>query len=662
MLERTERVWRIRGGNLALDLDRETGGIVRLETSKSRKEVWFEEPAALQIRDDRVRKTFDRRDVADVRFTRRGERLTVQRTFRGAPWVLKEPYQTEKGAVRWDAELVLERGLFRSCAITLRTPLPAPIFPLTVWSARDQMPTHVHSHHELVMEYAEVNGGIILPTVAVYVPAGAGSYWGRTKADNGLLMSMPFDFKTPRLSFVTSYREEYLAARFDWLALSRTQRARASLLLRGIGGDWRPGLGWLYERYPEYFEPRSRRIHKLWGGHFTTCDPWIALKEAKTAASLGARWCELHEHFAGYGDYAPEHEPWVNGDATGNPPITSQDVRNYIATIQEAGVAALPYLQVSGDGHVDSVAKQFEESQIRDLRGEPLISWPKTVVMNSDLALPFGQHIRRMIDEFMRRYSKLDGVFLDQPSYNFQDTRHDDGISAYENRSCYMVGFNYEPHLEHLSQLLHPEKAIIANGPISIALMKYIDGIMDEGIWHGCERYQYYALAKPMFFLHPTPDDRHVEMMLQYCLLYACGMSCHAELKPFAALFRAYRPLIEKLNRRRWVFDPAPFQLPDGFKGGLYRSEGGNVMLTVMSQMARLSGRRCPDFETVVCTRDIDDVRRVTVQLPGGKAERASFSRENDGIHLKLPGRCTAALVELHSVASAGDRDGTMPR
>jgi hypothetical protein len=210
-----------------------------------------------------------------------------------------------------------------------------------------------------------------------------------------------------------------------------------------------------------------------------------------------------------------------------------------------------------------------------------------------------------------------------------------------------MMGFNYEPHLEHLSRLLHPEKAIIANGPISIALMKYIDGVMVEGIWHGCERFQYYTLAKPMFFLHPTPDDRHVETMLQYCLLYACGMSCHAELKPFSGLFRAYRPLIEKLNRRRWVFDPNPFRLPDGFKGGLYRGVNGNLMLTIQSQAERMGGRRCPDFDAVVRTRDIDDVKRVTVQLPGGSATPARFSREKDGIHLRLPGRCAAALVEL---------------
>jgi len=66
-----------------------------------------------------------------------------------------------------------------------------------------------------------------------------------------------------------------------------------------------------------------------------------------------------------------------------------------------------------------------------------------------------------------------------------------------------------------------------------------------------------------------------------------------------------------------------------------------------MSQMARLS-RRCPDLDAVVRTSDTDDVRRVTVHRPGKKAEPIGFSRENGGVHLKLPGRSEAALVELH--------------
>lgn len=647
-IECTDKTWRIRGGNMVLDLDRKTGCPVRMEVHGGNRVVWLDELADIQIRDDRLRKTFDRRDIVDARFVHKGDGLAIQRRFRGAPWLLKESYILERGAIRWEAELVLANGAFRSCCISYKVPVPTPIFPLTVWCAREGMPTHVHSHHLLTMEYADVNGGIMLPAVAVYVPGSGASYWGKTKVNAGLMMTMPFDFKTPRLSFTTSYREEYMAAHFDWMALSPGKPAHACLLLRGIGGDWRPELGWLSERFKEYFIPRSRMTGELWGGHFATCNPFITLKEAQTAAALGARWCELHEHFAGYGDYVPDQEPWLNGDGTNNPPITSDAVRKYIATIQAAGVKALPYIQVSGDGYVDTIAKRFEESQMRDLRGRQLSSWPGTWMMNSDPALPFGKHIAHVIDEMMRRYPKLDGVFLDQPSYNFQDTRHDDGISAYENRPCYMTGFNYEPHLEHLSRVLHPAKAIISNGVYCVGQMKYIDGLMNEGMWTGCDRFQYLALAKPLFFLMGTPQARYIELMLQDCVLYACSPSNHPNYQPFTYLYRAYRPLIEKLNRRRWVFDPDPFQLPEALKGGIYRGENGNLMLTLKSQTSVTATRRNPTLDAVVRTRDIGRVKRMTLYLPGRRPSALKHKLEKDGAHFGLPAGIGAGLVELH--------------
>ena len=82
---------------------------------------------------------------------------------------------------------------------------------------------------------------------------------------------------------------------------------------------------------------------------------------------------------------------------------------------------------------------------------------------------------------------------------------------------------------------------------------------MVEHDWTFCDKSQYYSLAKPGYLLHATADERHVEKMLQMSLLYGLGVASHAELKPFLPLFRAYRPLIERLNRRRWIFDAHPF-------------------------------------------------------------------------------------------------------
>ena len=71
------------------------------------------------------------------------------------------------------------------------------------------------------------------------------------------------------------------------------------------GGDWRPALGWLYDRFKEYFEPRSTFIHELWGGHISgDCD--VTPSRRKIDAALGMTWHEVHVHFPAYGNYHPE--------------------------------------------------------------------------------------------------------------------------------------------------------------------------------------------------------------------------------------------------------------------------------------------------------------------------------------------------------------------
>ena len=64
-------------------------------------------------------------------------------------------------------------------------------------------------------------------------------------------------------------------------------------------------------------------------------------------------------------------------------------------------------------------------------------------------------------------------------------------------------------------------------------------------------------------------DDRRDEE--PQALLYDQVLAFHsleaAPLRPHGL----YVELLERLFRRRWVFDPEPLNLPAGFGGGLYR-------------------------------------------------------------------------------------------
>jgi hypothetical protein len=629
--------WHLEGGALQLRIAKATGSLSALTIMHGKKFAWTHYPGDVTVRDDLLRKTFDTRDLKHVTFGRKDDVLSVRKRFRGAPWVLEESYSAGEESIHWQAKVILERGDFRSCAVSFAIPWPQPLYPMRFWAAKENMPSAPHRFAEISLEYAEVTSGILLPALSSYLE----------KEDAGLLLAMPFDFKTPRFSFVSAYREPCLQARFDWMALAPGRPAETSLLLRGTRGSWRPALGWLYERFKEYFEPRSSLIHSLWGGHVSgQCD--VSLEEAEAMAELGLIWHEIHVHFPAYGNYHPEGvKKWRSGhDLNFKKLISPAMIRRTIKNLHAAGSAALPYIQVSGDGNMKLLDAAFKGSRVKDVHGD-LISDGTHCQMNSDPSLPFGKDMTRQIDGMIRRYPDIDGVFLDQPCYNFLDSAHDDGITAVDNRPCYMTGFNYYPHLEHLSRLLHPDKVIIGNAPYSIGIMKYIDGYMAEHVGWLPDHLQYYGLAKPMFFLCYDTADRDIELMFQNCLIYAAGYTSYAEAKPSKDLYDKYLPLLERLFRRRWVFEANPMQLPSGFRGNLYRGEKGSLLAGIVSVAPRIGGRKVPDNSVRVSTSDIEEVKNVKIQEAGKRVRRIPFKRESGGVQFSIPGGTVAAVAEL---------------
>ncbi|MDD5705904.1 MAG: hypothetical protein PHR35_08260 [Kiritimatiellae bacterium] len=648
-IERCDTGWLIRGGGLVVELNRRTGCLAKLTIGNGKGFEWTHHGGDVTVRDDRLKRTLGREDLEQVRCAVRENALCVEKHFKGAPWRLEETYRADRDAIRWEAQVTLARGDFRSCEVSYRIAWPQPLYPMQFWAAREGMPSAPHRFANIALEYGEITSGILIPALVAY----------RADQDAGLLLAMPFDFKTPRFRFISAYREPDLQASFDWLALAPGRPARTSLLMRGTGGTWRPALGWLHERYSEYFEPRSSLINDLWGGH-TGGSPDISPAQARTMARLGTRWHELHGHFPHYGEYHPEGlDKWEPVHQLTNWPelhnVTVEMVRNSLRNLHKVGIAGFPYIQVTGDGNVKCLGQIYANSQVRDWHGDP-IGDDVNCQYNSDPALSFGKDMTRQIDGMVKRYPEMDGVFLDQGCYNFADTAHDDGITAINNRPCYMTGLNYYPHLERLSQLLHPRKAILANGPHCIGIMKYIDGFMAEHWGWLCDLLKWYSLSKPMFFFLYNTGDRDVELMFQRCLVHAAGYTSFPSALPSKQIYDKYRPLVHRLFRRRWVFDPDPIALPAGVSGNVFRGPTGNLLAGMASDANRLRGRRVGGCGVMVKTADTSRVTQVTLQQPGGKIAKIPFTKDKGAVQFDVPGDLVAAVAELHMGKSGGGR------
>ena len=641
-IEQSSSHWQLCGGNAILHLDRQTGTVIRLSILGGQIFEWTRQPGDVTVRDDLLRKTFDRRDLKQVDYDVKDNVLLIKKVFHGAPWLLTERYNVSEDSIHWQAEVRLDsKADFRSCAVSYDIPWPQPCYPLKLWTARQNMPSALHRFAKIAFEYGEITSGILIPALSCYMD----------KEDAGLLLAMPFDFRTPRLRFIAGYREPDLHAEFDWMALAPGKSARTSLLIKGTVGDWRPALGWLYERFKEYFEPRSNLTDRLWGGHFCgdNCVN-VTLEDCRVIAELGGSYYQIHSHFPAYGNYHPEGmNQWRSGhDKDKETMISVEKIRQAIDKVHSVGLAALPYFQVTGDGDEKLLDPAFQESRVRDRNGQYVSSWPETYQLNSDPSLPFGRDITRQIAGMVARYPQMDGVFLDQAGYNFLDTAHQDGLTAVENRPCYMTGLNYYPHLEYLSSLLHPEKAIIANCPYSVGILKYIDGILAESEEWLCDHLQYFGLAKPIYFEVYGGADFAIEQMFQLALKYALCFTSDPAAINSKDLYSSYLPLLGRLYHRRWVFDPKPFNLPDGFDGGLYHSAGGSLLASIVSNQPRLGGRTLQARSVSVRTADTAGVSRVTLQQAGGEQEDVPFTIDDDAVQFDIPARTTAALAELH--------------
>ena len=635
-IKQTDREWMISCSNLIINISKETGTLSSLIIKGDKHFTWTSHQGDVTVRDDLLRKTFDSRDLQEVGFLRKSDSLQIKKLFKGAPWILVENYSTEPDAIHWTAELFLENGDYRSSAISYNVPWPQPLYPVSFWAAKENMPSAPHRFAGISLEYGEITSGITIPALSSYLE----------KENAGLLIAMPFDFKTPRFRFLSSYREPDLKTEFDWLALSTGRKASASLLLRGTVGHWRPALGWLYERFKEYFEPRSKIVDQLWGGH--VCGR-VHLKEsnAQSMAKLALKWYEVHLHFPYYGNYNPESSEWYFIEDETKQAITPETMRKTIRILHANGVKAMPYIQVTGDGDDRFLDPEFEGSRIRNCYGDTISAWKQTHLLNSDTSLPFGKDISRQIDGIVSRYPEIDGVFVDQACYNFADTAHDDGITAINNKPCFMTGQNYSSHLEHLSSLLHPDKAIIANGPFSIGVMKYFDAFMAESSGWLCSHLQYYGLAKPMFFLVYDTSDRSVEQMFQQCLVYGAGFTSYGEAAASKDLYDKYVPILERMFGRHWVFDPDPLQLPSGVEGGIFRSRNGTLLVSMVNKQQRLPGRPLNSFSMRVKTNDIEKARKVSLQEPGKETVEIPFEMKDGSLCFSVPGDTVAALAEI---------------
>lgn len=508
---------------------------------------------------------------------------------------VQEVRRTEEDCVVRKFILNLKPGnTFRSGWLKVLIPYTYTPNRLQVWAAHSRFPSDIYSLGGLHLYYGDVCYGTLIPAITLIDPVN----------DSGLTIAKAFGRTGGRLSFnFGTYHDEGVEVEFKELAFEPGKPVEIELLMSAHKGCWRPGMNWLIRRYPEYFYPVNADVWKHHGA-FAITNPFTT---DETIENLPIKWCELHNHFPRYSDYAPEEPEWdsvvlhdypeLKSEIPGK--ITPERINQLIQKLHRKNIKVMLYIQVSGDCYIPRAEQDFPDSIARDAEGNLILTWKECCFLNAMESTSFGQYVNRMIDRFIERYPEIDGVFLDQLCYQCLDFAHYDGKTAVDDKPAAEYGASYDWNLKKLSEKIHGAgKFIWANGPFDIESGKLTDGVMSEGTSGISETHRFLCFRKPMLVHTYLTDEFKAESMLRYCMTagaaWSYGGSSTLRNPKIASresqkLLSEYLPLIEPLLSAEVFLEANPFKLPPACKGEIFKEKDRNEFLVTLLPQLRTS-------------------------------------------------------------------------
>ena len=421
------------------------------------------------------------------------------------------------------------------------------------------------------------HGSLVLPLVSLYTPGAS-----------GLTLCADFDQLLPALAFRNSIEKgkERVEAVFPNLRLPANGAIEVSLYAIPHEGDWRPGLGWALERFPEYFRPEGKRVYEFEGGMiYDFISPEERIVRDK---ELDLQWQEVGWSWPHLGLYVPDNDTWQHqsskdGGYGAGGPVSRQMLHDYLALLSKHHVGSFMYFQ-STESWKEYAERNFPESMVRTAEGKECPTWVKCVVMNPRPDGPFGKHILSQVDAMLRVFPEIDGLFWDQNCYGGYDFAQQDDLAMVNGRRACSMEIAQRRMLSIAGPRLHAaDKAIWSNGPCSVGVARHIDGAMSEGTG-GARRMSWLCLAKPLIILSYDSGPAANEEKLMAAL--ECGGQPAVTLgkKECREVEARYQDMLKLMLHREMVLTPYAYGPPAGFRGNIFRRQDGNLIVTLVRE------------------------------------------------------------------------------
>ncbi len=716
--------WRIENRHAFIEIERRTG-LIRSAVWKATGLDLFQQVrggipgyiGGLRIYDEHDRRWYSDFDAFTVRrMTRRGNTVTFDKQYAGAPFRIRVTLHMDRDCLNWTVDAVKRnrRVADRSLRVYFFLPL---IAGWDVWApcatgerTFDGMTPFEHTYTQIPYVSRQE---IILPMVSHY----------SKRLRVGYSMVEPIDANVPAAKFQFSNGEKcfnwgtmhkdvrdvpVLEAVNYYIGLVGSRPMRTQVMVFFHEADWRPGLGMVYRRWQAFFDPFNPAIYDREG--VFRCGDVFDADRATDWARLGLKTLEVHGHFQDYCDYFQSNkESWLNNGAkealrhkftraqAGAPAGTckpmEQQVEEYCAThtpeelaaevgqdpqrvllrreeirrrlqqLTDAGICCHWYFNYT-DGYRPRVEAAWPDAISRDEDGKPIPSgWFMCHNMNADPRWSFGRFTIASARRIFEGYPMLTGFFLDCFRHYEIDFAHDDGVTVVNGKPCYSMNHSYDEVERRIkTRIMKPRNLTsFANKPQSIRSMRYVDGQLLEGDGDQYEeKFFWGSIASPIFFMW-TSSRTNADENMRRCVVHGCyPTSPGAPSEEAIAFYQRYLPLYRQFRQRKFCFESDPLRPPAGSWAKLYTVPDGYV--------AGIANLHVSDADRVTWAqrayalfrvRRGADVTQALVTYPGD-AQPRSVPFKFDGTFLAVPleGYTNCAAVKLVVTGNSGREIG----
>ncbi len=457
--------------------------------------------------------------------------------------------------------------------------------------------------------------------------------------------------------------------------------------------DPRGGLGWLVNRYPEFFNPPNPAADSMAG-----CGAYSGSEERFDVSKLrrmGFRvnW-KCSEDFPYMGMFLPPmadaQTRWNRApdeQTPGKPSWTSyQTLEHYSRWMRANGFHVLNYFNVTEFGR----NMRFPPPPRQAKRDDDLWRDPHDYLFHSDRRTAvlmqgneplrsngYGTFVvdpgdpayqKHLLEQARRHIEKLpdsDGLCIDRTDWLGRYNRNaDDGVSWIDGKPARSLLMSWKDLMGKLGPLMHEAgKVIFINNCVCrIETMRHVDGIYAEWTGAGMAAYFNYSallgMRKPVLVW--TPDEKTLtsegpDAYLQRCLYlgvyptapYPINNHCLRPSPLADAAYLDYGPLFDALRGKKWVLRPHAVEVAgQKAKANLFETPEGYVVPVTFADQAQ-SVRVTLRGLANVTPRSICEARH-----PGGRQWMpiAPVVLSDNGIRLEVPLKRGCAIVRLRNV------------